>query len=75
MTQRPTGGDSMVFHATNITFTGGPFAKIIENHAGKRYARIVRPFQVVQVPQTPATPAKPKRRWWPFGKPPQPPTG
>jgi hypothetical protein len=58
-----------IYHATNITFTGGPFAKIIENHNGKRYVRVVQTIQVAMgPPQPPTPPAKPRRRWWPFGK-------
>ena len=57
-----------IYHATNITFTGGPFAKIIENHNGKRYVRIVQTVQLAMGPQLPATPQTTKWRWWPFGK-------
>jgi hypothetical protein len=47
-----------IYHATNISFGGGAIAKIIENHNGKRYVRVVQTIQLAVPP--PTTQEKPR---------------
>jgi hypothetical protein len=42
-----------VFHATTHTFSGTPAVKIIENHAGKSFIKMMRPVRVTPQPPEP----------------------
>jgi hypothetical protein len=70
-----------VFHATNLTFNGTPVVKIIENHEGHAFIKMVNvgvPFQgppqiaiqpIVPITPTPAVPAPPQQGQPPISPP------